>query len=242
MILTEVFMIKKFVAKPLWCIFLGGAFLSATPGYQDSNSDALRGVKPGVSDDSSQSQRTNDQQSGREQLAQQYPRNYRYHDAYEPSWDWDYKEGWRYDREAYFRGETQAEAYRRHHPYGPGGIGYDPAEGYERNLERIMHEKNSKGAGNSQYSNSRQNDNQLAERNSLNHQAYSNSNQGRSNQAYGRDNPINNANYYNSGNNNIGYYNQGYYNNSNVSDYYDNYQYRQPQGGYQNPQGYPYYR
>lgn len=44
--------------------------------------------------------------------------------------DWDYRENWQFHRKDFFRGETQPEAYRRHHPYGPGGIGYDADEDY----------------------------------------------------------------------------------------------------------------
>ncbi len=40
--------------------------------------------------------------------------------------DWDYKQNWRYDRHAYYKGKTQPEAYEEEHPYGPAGIGYDP--------------------------------------------------------------------------------------------------------------------
>ena len=39
--------------------------------------------------------------------------------------NWDYQQGWRNYRDAYFNGETQQEAYRRSHPHGRGGIGYD---------------------------------------------------------------------------------------------------------------------
>lgn len=44
--------------------------------------------------------------------------------------DWDYHNGWQYNRDAYLKGETQSEYYRGRHPYGPGGIGYSPDEGY----------------------------------------------------------------------------------------------------------------
>ena len=46
--------------------------------------------------------------------------------------DWDYKENWRSNREAYFRGETESQAIRNELPYGPGGIGYDADPGYLR--------------------------------------------------------------------------------------------------------------
>lgn len=38
--------------------------------------------------------------------------------------DWDYKENWRYDKQAYYNGETQNQAYDEEHP-GLRGIGYD---------------------------------------------------------------------------------------------------------------------
>lgn len=39
--------------------------------------------------------------------------------------DWDYQQGWRNNRDAYLNGETQDQAYRKSHPNGRGGIGYD---------------------------------------------------------------------------------------------------------------------
>ena len=50
--------------------------------------------------------------------------------------DWDFKENWRYNRDAFFSGKSQQEALREDHPYGPGGIGYDADLNYERNLRR----------------------------------------------------------------------------------------------------------
>lgn len=38
--------------------------------------------------------------------------------------DWDYKENWRYDKRAFYNGETQSQAYDEEHP-GWRGIGYD---------------------------------------------------------------------------------------------------------------------
>ncbi len=38
--------------------------------------------------------------------------------------DWDYKENWRYDKRAFYSGETQSQAYDEEHP-GTRGIGYD---------------------------------------------------------------------------------------------------------------------
>lgn len=48
------------------------------------------------------------------------------------STDWDYYQAWRNYRESYYRGETQPQAYRDSHPYGMGGIGYDPDPTYLR--------------------------------------------------------------------------------------------------------------
>lgn len=52
--------------------------------------------------------------------------------------DWDFHENWRYNRDAFYRGESQPEAYREEHPYGPGGIGYDADVNYRRNLRRYQ--------------------------------------------------------------------------------------------------------
>jgi hypothetical protein len=38
--------------------------------------------------------------------------------------NWDYQQGWRNNRNAYFRGETQDQVYEDSHPNGRGGIGY----------------------------------------------------------------------------------------------------------------------
>ncbi len=46
--------------------------------------------------------------------------------------NWDNRQNWKYDREAYLRGETQAQVYRERNPFGPGGIGYDADENYVR--------------------------------------------------------------------------------------------------------------
>lgn len=48
------------------------------------------------------------------------------------STDWDYYQSWRNYRESYYRGDTQPQAYRESHPYGTGGIGYDPDPTYLR--------------------------------------------------------------------------------------------------------------
>lgn len=42
--------------------------------------------------------------------------------------DWDNKADWRYDRQKFYQGETQPQAYREEHPYGPPGIGYNAGD------------------------------------------------------------------------------------------------------------------
>ncbi len=51
--------------------------------------------------------------------------------------DWDYHENWQYSRHAFFEGDTQPQAYRRTHPYGPAGIGYDADEDYLAYLREL---------------------------------------------------------------------------------------------------------
>ena len=48
--------------------------------------------------------------------------------------NWDFQQGWRNDSDAYFRGETQPQVYRENHPYGRGGVGYEPDYNYYNNL------------------------------------------------------------------------------------------------------------
>lgn len=55
--------------------------------------------------------------------------------------DWDFRETWRDYRKAFYSGQTQAEAYRKSHPYGEGGIGYDPDPVYLRLKEEYKKEK-----------------------------------------------------------------------------------------------------
>lgn len=83
---------------------------------------------------------------GREEIAQADVRENNYQRPLRMG-DWDFRENWQYDREAFFSGQTQGEAYRKHHLYGIGGIGYDPDEEYldylrdrrERMRDRYSH-------------------------------------------------------------------------------------------------------
>ena len=133
-------MLQRFFGNPLMFMILWGACLSSSPGddrNHGSDHPSIQGVKPGISDDSPQSQKQDDRGTGREEIAQAdlesgpYPR-----DGHFRMGDWDYRENWRYDRDAFYRGETQPQAYREEHPYGSGGIGYDADINYGRNLRR----------------------------------------------------------------------------------------------------------
>ena len=50
----------------------------------------------------------------------------KYYDGDAPQpFDWSYHEAWRDNRKAYYAGETQPQAFRKSHPHGEKGIGYD---------------------------------------------------------------------------------------------------------------------
>lgn len=64
--------------------------------------------------------------------------------------DWDYKSNWRYDRKAFYSGETQQQANREEHPYGPPGIGYDGDREYQ-NYWNNRNERNERNERNQDY-------------------------------------------------------------------------------------------
>jgi hypothetical protein len=77
--------------------------------YRDSaNKDYVDTQYPGYSEQNTPAQNT------------MYQRN-------EHMGDWDFQGNWRYDRDAYLRGETQPQAYRESHRGGTKRIGYDNA-------------------------------------------------------------------------------------------------------------------
>ena len=98
-------------------------------------------------DDSQRTQKNGDRESGdgREEIAQAdiddtpYPK-----DGHFRMGNWDNRENSRYNRDAFFRGESQPQAYREEHPYGPSGIGYDADVNYSRNVKRLreLYKKN----------------------------------------------------------------------------------------------------
>lgn len=124
----EVLMLKHYVAAPFLCIFLGGICLSLSPGYNSNNTSRYpQNVKPGISDDSSGYQQSrNHQASEREKIVYMDERDQDIHRRANRMGDWNYRQNWRYDRKAFYKGDTQGEAYEEEHPEGTGGIGIDP--------------------------------------------------------------------------------------------------------------------
>ncbi len=113
-------MLNRYSAKPLLCMLLGSVCFGLSPVYS-----------AGYNNDE-----TNPYQEARryeEEEVRKYPL---YHIR---RGDWDNYQNWHYDRDAYFRGETQGEAYRREHPFGPAGVGYDADENYLREKQRRAH-------------------------------------------------------------------------------------------------------
>lgn len=68
--------------------------------------------------------------TGREEIAYSDERDRDIHERANRKGDWDYKQNWRYDRKAFYSGETQGEAYEEEHPEGSGGPGMSADSSY----------------------------------------------------------------------------------------------------------------
>lgn len=136
-------MFERYMSRSLVYVFIGGLCLNLPAAYAKDSSRPSQpnpyttDVRPPKSNDN------NDRASGKEEIAyadddSQYPRNQ------ERMGDWDYRENWQYHRNAYFTGETQPEAYRKAHPDGTPGIGYDTDEDarYIRDQRRTRYRNN----------------------------------------------------------------------------------------------------
>jgi hypothetical protein len=175
-------MLKHYVAKPFMFIFLGGISFLLCSANTRSDSGSNEKTKPGISAESSisNSQQSNNQTSNEaERIDQAQWKNQReiaYRDddtplqkrSYRMS-NWDYKSNWRYYREAFYRGETQPQAYRKGRSPGSAGIGYDGDPNY-RKLRALMDK-------NQQESTRYASQNNQANQNRTNGNAYSNSQQ-----------------------------------------------------------------
>jgi hypothetical protein len=137
---------------PMLGLILGGMFLSLTPGYinnsNHSSYNTPQGVKPGVSDENYESQQPREQATGREEIAYVDERDRDIHQRANRKGDWGYKQNWRYDREAFYKGETQGEAYDREHPDGEGGPGMDPDTEFLQMRKFYLEEQKRQNAAN----------------------------------------------------------------------------------------------
>jgi hypothetical protein len=151
-------MLRHYKVTPLLYIFLGGTCMSFSSGYDHNRDSPSRNipedVRPGVSDDrSNDSWQNGNQSTGREQIAYNDELDRDIHRRAYRMGDWGNRQNWRYDRRAFFRGETQPENYEEQHPYGPAGIGYDAdtqylqmrqfyREDYNRNRQNNLMNRN----------------------------------------------------------------------------------------------------
>jgi hypothetical protein len=160
---------------PLLGLILGGVCLSLTPGYINNSNRASnypQDVTPGVSDEYYESQQPREQATGREEIAYLDERDRDIHQRANRQGDWGYKQNWRYDRKAFYSGETQGEAYDKEHPDGVGGPGMDPDTEYlqmrkfymedaKRNRQNAADQRNNAA---SSYTNSQNNPNRTNNR------------------------------------------------------------------------------
>lgn len=209
-------MLKFSMTKPFLYLFLAGACFNLSAAYAADDNSFSRstpaGVKPGVSDPSSDTQQGPKKAlSRREKIAQLDARDQDIHKRAYRMGDWDYKANWRYDRKAFYNGESQPEAYRDEHPYGPSGIGYDADEYYPRGqLSQAGNQPRRQNSSVPNLNSRPYGNNQVASENNTrpyqNYSTYPYSNFDNQRDGSGREEISDN---YNSGyyNNNAGYYN-----------------------------------
>lgn len=138
---------------PMLGLILGGMCLSLTPGDNHNNSNRSsnrypENMRPGVSEENNESQRPRDRATGREEIAYLDELDEDIHHRANRKGDWDYKQNWRYDRKAFYKGETQGEAYDREHADGVGGPGMDPDTEYLEMHKFYLKERNRQNTGN----------------------------------------------------------------------------------------------
>lgn len=106
-----------------------GIFLSAAAGNQTIGVDSPphrfpQSMGSGVLNGNPQAPQQR-QATGREEIAYMDERDIDIHERADRKGDWNYRQNWRYDRQAFYRGETQGDAYNREHPEASGGPGFD---------------------------------------------------------------------------------------------------------------------
>ena len=114
-------------------IFLGSFSLSfsSANGQNSSQNNPYNSNRPQQwqqpsNGQSSTRQSTEQQGMNQQPVAYEDARDIDIHDRANRNGNWDYKENWRYNREAFYRGETQPEAYDEEHPQGTKIPGIDP--------------------------------------------------------------------------------------------------------------------
>lgn len=141
-----VVMHKYYLTQPLllfFLIFMSMSFSCYSQSYshvyptdQSLQSTSQQNKEMSQDQQSKQNQKENrqNQATGKEELAQtnrSIPDNKKNQSIRRGNWD--YKSNWRYNRDSYFKGKTQAQAYRENHPTGSGGVGFDADDNYRKN-------------------------------------------------------------------------------------------------------------
>ena len=122
-------------------LFLNVNLFGQTEQYYQNNypSYQIRG-NPSSTNRTSDYQRSVDQQNYNRQNYYQTNQQYVNDQNVTREGDWEYHNNWRYHKQAYLNGENASQYYRRTHPYGQGGIGYDADEDY-LNLQRDISQR-----------------------------------------------------------------------------------------------------
>lgn len=150
-------MLKKEMTVPCLTLLLGGLLLSLAPGYYDNYyppSHNPRNMKPFIAEGYYIT-------PGAENPAVKIEperldeRDWDIHQRGVRLGNWGTKQNWRFDRGAFYSGQTQGEAYLHEHPYGVGGIGMYPDYEYLQMESYFEQEKRNRQYQDEQ---SRQND------------------------------------------------------------------------------------
>lgn len=181
----EIFMLKHPLTLPLFSLFLGGIFLSFSSAYNSNNSssskEASQDSRPGISDEKDENKLRSNQTTRQKKIAYIDERDQDIHHRANRRGEWGYKQNYRYDRKAFYKGETQGEAYDLENPDSAGGIGLDPDTEYLQMRKFYLEEANrnrQNGRNEKQDSNQRR---QLSKNDTSNQNSNSNSNNNNSN-------------------------------------------------------------
>jgi hypothetical protein len=161
-----------------------------------------------------------EQATDREEIAYMDERDRDIHQRANRKGDWGYRQNWRYNREAFYKGETQADAYDRETPDGVGGPGMDPDTEFLQMRKFYLEEQKHQNAANQKNNagrSSANSQNNSYRTNNSNNRDISNQSSPYSQPAYPSRNMNDNSNYnnpntnYNPNYNSNGYPTSGYY-------------------------------